>query len=1026
MEFGVLGPLEIRREGEAVELSTRKQRALLILLLLDIGRAVSVDRLVDDLWSGAPPPAAVVTLRSYVSNLRRALEGPQRLEPVVLTRGQGYVLDAPPESVDAIRFEQLAAQGRKDLDRGRAGEALDGLDAALGLWRGQALADVAYEDFAQGPAERLEELRRSAEEDRFEALLALGRERQAVAELRGFTAAHPLRERSRGQLMLALYRAGRAPDALQAYHEFRAALADQLGLDPSPALVEHADRILKQSPELDLHGPAVRATAAEGRADAVEPGPAPGTNLVGRERERARLEAALARLDGGSGGLVLVAGEPGIGKTALLLGLERAAGARGLPVHWGRCQEAEGMPPFWPWVQIVRAIADRMDDAELARATAGAAAPVTQMVDAIAARLGGGSPVSGDDPHALRFALYEAVVTFLRRAAAPDGMALVLDDLHWADTPSLQLLAFLSGQLDGRRMLVAGSYRDLPAERSPDLDAALATIARAPGADELRLGGLAREHVAAVVGDVTGVDPPEDLVAAVHDRTAGNPFFVHQLARLLDEASGARGDGRVASTVPVAVRHVINRRLQLAPEASRTLLDAAAVAGREFDLKVVAAAAGMPLGDALDALDGAVAHGLAEELAGPAVRHRFVHALIRETVYEGLTPARAARLHAAIGEALERLPGVGAGELAEHFWRAADLVDDDRPVRHMVAAADEALRVLAYEQGEDYLRRALHLLAHRPGGDPAGELVIRLRLMQLLISAEGWSAVSIQEVAGRARQLADLTGVGQDLVPMWWSLWTNCVTRGEYEIARDLTDKLLHDAPSHPDPAGSVAAHVMAGYTGFFNGGDASEQLAHMAQARALAGAADEALLAATPEHVTVSMHVAEATVRALGAANGAVQVAQQGVARAEALGRPFAEAYARLFAGWVGAVTGEPEFARDVTEAGLRICAEFKFRHAANLTIPANAWARAQLGEDPAEQASRIEAALDGLSAAGQRHAHAQWLVLLADTQRLAGAFEEAERRLSEAEATSIEVGEPVYGPQIERLRQRLDAERR
>jgi DNA-binding SARP family transcriptional activator len=240
MDFRVLGPLEVLDGDAPLPLGGRKPRALLARLLLDAGRTVSVDQLVDDLWGEDVPESAVKMVHIYVSQLRKALPA-----ATLRTRPPGYSVELAPEAVDLARFERLRAEGRAALDAGDAATAAARLGAALALWRGDPLAEFS-EPFAQIERAHLEEGRLACLEDRIDADLALGRHDDVVGELERLVARQPLRERLRGQLMLALYRAGRQADALAAYRDYRTALDDQLGLEPSPRIRELEGRILRQ------------------------------------------------------------------------------------------------------------------------------------------------------------------------------------------------------------------------------------------------------------------------------------------------------------------------------------------------------------------------------------------------------------------------------------------------------------------------------------------------------------------------------------------------------------------------------------------------------------------------------------------------------------------------------------------------------------------------------------------------------------------------------------------------------------
>ncbi len=246
MEFRILGPLEVWHDGDEVPLGGPKPRALLSVLLLHPNQVVPTDRLLDELWGEEAPERGTAALRVNVSRLRKALP-----RDVLTTRAPGYCLRVEPDALDLDRFERLVDEGRSLLARGLAGEASNRLGEALSLWRGPALADFAYESFAQAAISRLEEIRLAAVELRIEADLVLGRHDELVGELEALVAEHPHRERLRGYLMRALYGSGRQAEALDTYQDARRALVDGLGIDPSPALHELERAILRQDPSLD-------------------------------------------------------------------------------------------------------------------------------------------------------------------------------------------------------------------------------------------------------------------------------------------------------------------------------------------------------------------------------------------------------------------------------------------------------------------------------------------------------------------------------------------------------------------------------------------------------------------------------------------------------------------------------------------------------------------------------------------------------------------------------------------------------
>ncbi len=298
MEYRILGPLEIGLNGSSFTIKGRKPRALLALLLLHRNEVVPAERLIDDLWGENPPATAANTLQVYVSQLRKVVEDE------LVRDGPGYSLQVEPDGLDAERFERLAGEAASALGRGAYVDASDLLVEALALWRGPPLVDVHYESFAQAEITRLEELRLAALEGRLEADLGLGRHSQVVGELEALVAENPLRERLRGQLMLALYRMGRQADALEAYKDARHVLLDELGLEPGPELRELEQAILRQEESLSPR------PLPEGNV------PTPVSTLVGRDRE---LDQICTTLRGGETRLLTLTGPGGAGKTRLAI-----------------------------------------------------------------------------------------------------------------------------------------------------------------------------------------------------------------------------------------------------------------------------------------------------------------------------------------------------------------------------------------------------------------------------------------------------------------------------------------------------------------------------------------------------------------------------------------------------------------------------------------------------------------------------------------------------------------------------------
>ncbi|HEX2233175.1 MAG TPA: BTAD domain-containing putative transcriptional regulator [Thermoleophilaceae bacterium] len=744
MDFRILGPLEVRAGQALVGLGGAKQRSLLAILLLNANEMVTTERLVDTLWGERPPPTAVKTVQVYVSQLRKELGA-----ETIVTRPGGYALEVDPDRVDLNRFEALAQRGRSALTAGDAGVAAAALREALELWRGPPLSDLAYEAFVQAEAARLEELRLTALEDRIEADLRSGRAAELVSELQALAASHPLRERLRAQLMLALYRSGRQAEALEAYQLGRRHLVDELGIEPGRELRELEQAILSQDPALDPD----QATA---------PGRPHGKPFVGRKRELAELTGGLRRAVAGRGATFMVGGEPGIGKTRLAGELSRAAQELGATPLWGRCWEAGGAPAFWPWVQAIRAYARTREPDELRTELGSETADVAQIVPELADLLGADAPSFANAPGA-RFRVFDATGSFLRRAAGRRPLLLLLDDLHAADESSLLLLRFVAGELADSPIMVVGFHRDTDLAPGQPLAGTLAELAREQTARRLSMRGLSKEEVGDFIELATGSVAPARAVDAVFEQTEGNPLFVEEVVRLLGPEPAGGGRALSVAVIPDSVREVIARRLTRLSPDQHEVLTIAAVTGRDFELPVVAAVVQRRAVQLAELLDDAVAAGLISPIPGERSRFRFSHALVREVLYEGLSAANRARLHLQVAEALEDLHAGDLAprlaELAHHFCEANPFLPDPRAAGYARRAAERAADLLAYEEAARLFRMAYESLV--AGAEP--EERCELLLSQGEVLSRAGDMKPARDVFLEAADLARRSGLSEGL-----------------------------------------------------------------------------------------------------------------------------------------------------------------------------------------------------------------------------------------------------------------------
>ena len=459
-----------------------------------------------------------------------------------------------------------------------------------------------------------------------------------------------------------------------------------------------------------------------------------GGVFVGREREMDDLRAGLDDSLSGHGRLVLLVGEPGIGKTRMTEELATWAKMRGAQVLVGRCYEGEGAPAYWPWVQVIRSyIHDRDADSIVSVMGTQGAAEIAQIASEIRERIPGLEEPAELDPEQARFRLFDSIATFLRNGAKAQPLVVVLDDLHWADKPSLLLLQFLAREMRSSRLLILGTYRDVELRRAHPLAQALAELNREQVSSRVALRGLTEPDVARYIEMTSGMEPPHELVAAVHRETEGNPFFVAECVRLLVSEGRLEkpAGGSWSISVPQSVREVVGRRLDQLSESSNALLQIASVVGREFALGVVQAVSDLDPDAVTDAIEEAVAARVVGEAPRTRDRYAFSHALIRETLYEEIPTTRRVGVHRRIGVVLETLykdaPEPHLAELAYHFLEASPGGDVGKAVDYAERAAERALSQLAYEEATKHYRMALEALELAPG-DPArrGRLLLQL------------------------------------------------------------------------------------------------------------------------------------------------------------------------------------------------------------------------------------------------------------------------------------------------------------
>lgn len=1156
VELGVLGPLQVRQDGTPVAIPGAKPRAILTMLGLHDGSVVPADVLIKLLWGDDPPRTAAKALQTHVSSLRRTLG-----DGVVVTEGAGWRLNGA--EVDASRYKLAAKSGRDATAAGDTSQAAARFEEALVLWRG--IPELP--DGQRGLSEKTRWIESHAAlvEDRADALLATGRAAEVIGDLEAAVAEAPLRERRWGQLMLALYRAGRQGEALGAYQRARSLLADELGVDPGPELRRLETAIVAQDHSLDIavaqqlpsvtravtflltdiegstaaweadaasmaaalarhdelveqvvtsRGGRLIKTRGEGDAtfsvferpsgaaaaaielqDAIthEPwasrdpirvrmalhtgevelrdgdyfgravnrvarlrsladggqilcsgataelvidsladdvmlddlgmrqlknlarpehvfelrletaellpppptaeapmqrpalpavlvGPGP---FVGRGRELERLLSVWQTALAGGVPTVLIAGEPGVGKTRLAGEWSQRAYEQGAVVLYGRCDEDLGAP-YQPFAEALRSLvpcmgADRLRGLRGVEALLPLVPGLTDVVPDLA-------PPTRADPDTERYALFDAVVALLEMASKGAPVLLILDDLHWAAKPTLLLLRHLLRFGDHAHVQVVGTYRSTDLDRSHPLAAMLADLHRDGTANRLSLSGLDEDDVTTYVAEA-GYDD-EELAHALASVTGGNPFFLIEALRHVDESGGVWDQ----STLPQGVREAVSRRLSRLPVDTNKALAAAAVVGSRFAVELVEQVVG---NDLVDAFEEACQAGIVIE--EPGGHYRFNHAIVRQSLLAELASVRRMRLHQRIATTLETLPGADdelLAELAHHYFECAWAGNAAKAVEYCRRAADQAMTRLAYEGAADLYHQALHALEEideelPDRNDQIAELLVA-RCEALLAAGDVASA------AGAVSQLQETTVDSARL-----AAWATCFD-GQLSML------------IHPERLDEVEAALGAAAAKFAQLDDAAgEAKAHTVRAGCLARlgriadceiALDDALTAArrAREHRRVNAVLAGAPLAALWGPNPVPRAGGRCLDVVRLLrittDSPAVEATSTRCQAVLEAFRGRTAAARRMIDSARRTVTELGLRHAF-LEVEQFAGIVELIADEPAAAEAHLRKAYKGFRRMGLDADTAETAALLGRTYLALGRDVEADELCTESE---------------------------
>lgn len=711
-EYLVLGPLEVRHDGRPVDLGSPKQRTVLGALLLARGAVVSTDRLIDTVWGDEPPAAAVTSLQAYISNLRRSLRSDRGESSPIQRVATGYRLELGDDRLDLIEFGGHVAAARAARHEDRWTDALTEAESARGLWRGELLAEAGAEvPWIVAESAALDEARLAVQDTHITALLAAGDTGGALSGIVGLRARDPLRDRGVWLHMVALYRAGRATDALDVYSRHARTLDAELGLRPGAELVELQGAILRHDPVIAAWPRAPHWSGAESVAAPAEvtdpPASVPVSSpavtdgadmseipLVGRD---AQIDRITALFDGSPATRwLLLSGPAGIGKTRLAEEVAHRAERAGHSVVWVRCPDADGVPAWWPLRQLCRGLG--VDPADVLSVPAGA------------------------DADTARFAVYERVQALLE-SVPPQTVTVIVEDVHWADAMTLGLLAYLTTVLCDTPLQMVVTVRD--GEGGADAQRLRTAVSRAGGM-LIAVPQLDDTEVAELVRAVAGDTLADADAATLTRRTGGNPLFVTEFARLpLDE--------RRREMVPAAVRSVLDRRLLSLDPAVLEVVGHAAVLGTEIDVNLLATVMGRDVAEIADCLDEAVDERIlmATHTGGQT---RFAHALLRDEALSTIRPLRRCRIHLRCAEIFASADGADAiSRRAAHLLEARPVAEAAEVVAACRAAADEATTQWDSESASYWLDAALR--TYESAGVTASTIAERDDLLIALLAA---------------------------------------------------------------------------------------------------------------------------------------------------------------------------------------------------------------------------------------------------------------------------------------------------
>ncbi|MEW2465081.1 BTAD domain-containing putative transcriptional regulator [Streptomyces sp. NPDC046994] len=988
LRLQILGPLRIWRDGVELDAGPRQQSYLLAVLLARAGKPISTSELIDLIWAEDVPASAVNILQKYVGALRRLFEP---LRPVreagsfLHRRGNSYLFAAGPATLDLVAFRELVDAARAALTQHDHDVALDRYVGALGLWHGSAGDGIADGTTATTVFAALDNEFYDACTAAAELAVSMGQPERVLAALQLAASMAPFNEPVQAGLVGVLGATGRQAEALSVFRQARDRLADELGIDPGPALEDAQRRILTQP----RASPLVREAHEEvGRTTAA--------TLIGRTEELAALRRMVERALAGDTAIGVVEGEPGAGKTRLLEEAAAVAGRLGALTVWGSCLEGDGTPAMWPWEQALSQVVHSLPaPASEQWLTGGLGSLLTARDDATRELPDGNA----------QFRLFEQVVALVGQASARLPTLLILDDLQWADTTSLQLLQHLAERLPQGTAII-GALRDRAPALSPGLSRVLAAASRRPGHRRFRLGPLGPADVTELIRHEAGQDPGDAVVLAIHARTSGNPFFVRELSRLLSGVGEIGGDTSASAGVPSTVHDVVRGRMAGVDDRARDLLQVAALIGRDVDVRLLSRATGVAVADCLHRLEPLHSLGLLEPGPRDPSSLRFAHDLVRESVSETATKQQVTQLHLRVADALEQIHADDEDvteRLAYHLWAAGPLAEPGRTAEALMRAGRRAAAKLAFESASRQLRSAVQVT--RASGLMELEFSA-LTLLAIVVRREAGYDASTFDLLERAEYLARTLGREAEAADFLFIRLIGAHT--SIENGRGQLARRMHEL-------GQVSSDPVVRRYGRLAWGLHQWDIGNIGEAYRSFTKEDGAAVGGTvaPDGET-PLRRDGSTIRegpfmraVMTALRGDVDAALAFVNTWDSPGDPFAVSVRVYYTTMIASMAGDAETARRAGErwaaAGLA-----RLRTQRDHYIRQNwCWARALTGEDPADAAAEAEELL----VANLLHPP-QWGItyhyaLIAEMWLAAGLPDRADAALDRADRTMRDYGQ-------------------